>query len=54
MVAGTETMNQSKDLLLKSLRAVLFGEKLDASDFAEADWKCIFQWQMNKLSQLCC
>lgn len=32
MVAGTETMNQSKDLLLKSLRAVLFGEKLDASD----------------------
>ena len=43
MVAGTETMNQSKDLLLKSLRAVLFGEKLDASDFAEADWKSIFQ-----------
>ena len=39
MVAGTETMNQSKDLLLKSLRAVLFGEKLDASAFAEADWK---------------
>lgn len=36
-------MNQSKDLLLKSLRAVLFGEKLDASDFAEADWKSIFQ-----------
>lgn len=43
MVAGTETMNLSKDLLLKSLRAVLFGEKLDASDFAEADWKSIFQ-----------
>lgn len=37
MVAATETMNQSKDLLLKSLRAVLFGEKLDASDFAEAE-----------------
>ena len=43
MVVGTETMNLSKDLLLKSLRAVLFGEKLDASDFAEADWKSIFQ-----------
>lgn len=43
MVVGTETMNQSKDLLLKFLRAVLFGEKLDASDFAEADWKSIFQ-----------
>ena len=43
MVAGTETMNLSRDLLLKSLRAVLFGEKLDASDFAEADWKSIFQ-----------
>ena len=36
-------MNPSKDLLLKSLRAVLFGEKLYASDFAEADWKSIFQ-----------
>ena len=36
-------MNQSKDLLLKFLRAVLFGEKLDASDFAKADWKSIFQ-----------
>ncbi|MBD9271350.1 MAG: hypothetical protein EGS53_00245 [Prevotella sp.] len=36
-------MNLSKDLLLKSLHAVLFGEKLDASDFAEADWKSIFQ-----------
>lgn len=43
MVVGTETMNLSKDLLLKSLRAVLFGEKLYASDFAEADWKSIFQ-----------
>ena len=30
-------MNQSKDLLLKSLRAVLFGEKLDAYDFVEAE-----------------
>lgn len=36
-------MNLSKDLLLKFLSAVLFGEKLDASDFAEADWKSIFQ-----------
>ena len=36
-------MNLSKDLLLKFLRAVLFGEKLDASDFAKADWKSIFQ-----------
>ena len=36
-------MNQSEDLLLKSLRAVLFGEKLYVSDFAEADWKSIFQ-----------
>ena len=36
-------MNLSKDLLLKSLRAVLFGEKLDASDFAVADWKSILQ-----------
>lgn len=36
-------MNLSKDLLLKSLRAVLFGKKLYASDFAEADWKSIFQ-----------
>ena len=36
-------MNLSKDLFLKFLRAVLFGEKLDASDFAEADWKSIFQ-----------
>lgn len=43
MVVGTETMNLSKDLLLKFLRAVLFGEKLDASDFTEADWKSIFQ-----------
>ena len=43
MVAGTETMNLSKDLLLKFLRAVLFGKKLYASDFAEADWKSIFQ-----------
>lgn len=43
MVVGTETMNLSKNLLLKFLRAVLFGEKLDASDFAEADWKSIFQ-----------
>lgn len=47
-------MNQSKDLLLKSLRAVLFGEKLDASDFAEQIGKASFSWQMNKLSQLCC
>lgn len=47
-------MNLSKDLLLKSLRAVLFGKKLYASDFAEADWKSIFQLEMNKLSQLCC
>ena len=37
MVVGTETMNLSKDLLLKSLRAVFFSEKLYASDFAEAD-----------------
>ena len=43
MVVGTETMNLSKDLLLKFLRAVLFGEKLDTSDFAEADWKSILQ-----------
>ena len=43
MVAGTETMNLSKDLLLKFLRAVLFGKKLYASDSAEADWKSIFQ-----------
>lgn len=37
MVVGTETMNLSKDLLLKFLCAVLFGEKLDAYDFAEAE-----------------
>lgn len=43
MVVGAETMNLSKVLLLKLLRAVLFGEKLYASDFAEADWKSIFQ-----------
>lgn len=30
-------MNLSKDLLLKFIRAVLFGEKLDAYDFAEAE-----------------
>ncbi len=30
-------MNLSKDLLLKFLCAVLFGEKLDAYDFAEAE-----------------
>lgn len=30
-------MNQSNDLLLKFLRAVLFGEKLDVYDFAEAE-----------------
>ena len=34
---------KEKLYLLKFLRAVLFGEKLDASDFAEADWKSIFQ-----------
>ena len=43
MVAGTETINLSKDLLLKFLRAVLFGKKLYASDFAETDWKSILQ-----------
>lgn len=30
-------MNLSKDLLLKFLCAVLFSEKLDAYDFAEAE-----------------
>lgn len=35
-------MNQSTDLFLSLLRAALFDEKLDASAFAEADWKQIF------------
>ena len=35
-------VNPSKDLLLSLLRAALFGEKPDASAFAEADWKQIF------------
>lgn len=35
-------MNRSEDLFLLLLRAALFGEKLEASAFAEADWKQIF------------
>lgn len=34
-------MNQNQDLLLSLLRAAIYGEKLDASAFAEADWKQI-------------
>lgn len=36
-------MNQNQNLLLSLLRAALFGEKLDASAFAEADWNRIFR-----------
>ena len=35
-------MNQSTQLFLSLLRAALFGEKPEASAFAEADWKQIF------------
>lgn len=36
-------MNQNQVLLLSLLRAALFGEKLDASAFAEANWKQILR-----------
>lgn len=36
-------MNQNQVLLLSLLRAALFGEKLDASTFAEANWKQILR-----------
>lgn len=35
-------MTQNQELLLSLLRAALFGEKINASAFAEADWKEIF------------
>ena len=34
---------QTQSLFLSLLRAALWGEKLDASAFAEADWKQIFR-----------
>lgn len=36
-------VNQNQVLLLSLLRAALFGEKLDVSAFAEANWKQILR-----------
>ena len=43
MVVGRERMNVCKDLVLKFVGGVVFGEKVDGCDFGEGDWKRMFE-----------